>query len=241
MPSGFYSALSGGIAKMQAMETISHNLSNVNTSGFKRGRTLFEALMSSATQTQEAKGINLTKIRGNHVDFAQGYLQTTGGELDFAIEGEGFFKVQGDDGIFYTRSGQFQRGNDGTLLTNSNYKVLDSSNQPIILPATSFEVDEGGNIFTEGGEAGRLALFTAENANAFYKQNGTMFALPAGNADREVEKPVVVRGSLESSNINIMQEMALMIDAQRTFEAYQKAMKTYSTIGSKLDELGSVG
>lgn len=241
MPSGFYSALSGGIARMQAMETISSNLSNLNTSGFKRDRTLFEATMRGATQTQEAKGINLTRIRDNFVDLTPSSMEVTGGEFDFAISGEGFFKVQGDDGVFYTRSGQFKRGTDGTLLTKSNYKVLDASNQPITLPAAPFEVDERGNIFSEGGEAGRIAIFKAEDTKDFKKHNGTMVTLPAGAADQEVEKPVIVRGSVEASNVNAMQEMSLMIAAQRTFEAYQKVMKTYGTIGAKLDELGSVG
>lgn len=241
MGSGSYSALSGSIAKMQALDTYANNLSNANTFGFKKDRVNFESVLNGAEQTGSANGINFTRTGISHIDLSQGTNQPTGNTLDFAIDGEGFFKVQGESGSYYTRLGRFSLDSDGTLKTSSGYSVLGSNENPLVLPDRNVEVDEQGRIFSQGSEVGQLGIFAVADPTMLRKEGNGLFSLPMGVSDQPAEESIVQSGYLETSNVNIIQEMALMMNTLRTFEAYQKVLKTYSTIGSKLNDLGSLG
>jgi len=109
MVSGKYSALSGAISREQSMANIAANLANVNTVGYKKTSVSFE----------EAKGINYSRIKGNFSDFTPGPITETGNPLDIAIHGDGFFKVQGPDGMLYTRRGDFVLDQTGNLQTSN--------------------------------------------------------------------------------------------------------------------------
>ncbi len=242
MSSGMYSALSGNLAKMKTLDIITNNLTNATTFGFKKERLIFESVLNDAKQNTSAKGINFTRARNNYVDFSQGASQPTGRNLDFSINGEGFFKVQDDDGnIFYTRSGNFVLDGDSTLKTTTDLTVLNSGNSPITLPNADVDVDEEGRIFDGDSQVDQLAIYTVEDTSLLKKKEHGMFSLPDDINDQEVDQPRVQQGHLEASNVNMMQEMALMMDSLRTFESYQKIIKSYGAIGSKLDELGSLG
>ena len=241
MSSGFYSALSGNLAKMQALETITNNLSNAATYGYKKDRIGFESHLSAARQIYEGKGLNFTRIRQSFIDYTPGPNQKTDGAFDFAIDGEGFFKVRGDEGgIFYTRAGQFKVDADGNLITDSNLQVLGEKDKPIILPGPEVDVDEQGRISDGGGEIGRIMLYTFDDPDLLQKRGSGLFVSPPGLENQVAERPRILRGYLETSNVNMMQEMTLMMEALRTFETYQKLIKTYGTIGSKADEIGSL-
>ena len=235
-----YSALSGNLARMQGMEIISNNLANSNTSGYKRDRLAFESFLSSAGQTTTGKGLNFTRLQRSFTDFTPGNNQHTGNSLDLAIDGEGFFKVKRGDEFLYTRNGVFHLSADGTLLTNADMEVLGESGQPLTIPAEEFSFDEEGRILTAGGEVGRIGVFTVDDPNTLTKQGGGLFKLPADRQDQVAENSKVLQGYLESSNVNMMEEMVLMMEALRAFEAHQKMIKTYGTIGSKAAELGSL-
>ncbi len=241
MTKGIYSALSGAMAKMTAVENLSNNLTNAHTFGFKKSRCSFEALLNSASQNRQSQGVNFTRIRKNFIDFSQGTNQPTGGALDFAIEGEGFFKVKEGENIYYTRLGKFSLGADGTLMTPSGLTVVGEKDQPIILPGPDVEVDEKGAIFSKGSNVGRILVYKVNDTGLLQKRGGGLFVPAAGVEDKVVEEPLLLRGSLETSNVNLMEEMAMMVDNLRVFEAYQKILKTYNTMSSKWDELGSVG
>lgn len=240
MSSGMYSALSGNVAKMEALETFTNNMTNINTFGFKKDRMVFTSYLDSFKQNTYNKGINLVRLQQNFIDFSPGSHQPTGGLFDFAIEGEGFFKVQGEDGEFYTRMGQFQRTDDGELLYAGKYKVLGPEGKPILIPNPDVEIDPEGIISDENGQVGRLPIFEVEDLKLLRKRGGGMFMMPDGYRDKVMERPQITRGSLETSNVNLMQEMALMMDSLRAFEAYQKVMKSYSKIGDKGNEIGSL-
>ena len=120
MVSGKYSALTGAIAREQAIANISNNLANINTSGYKKSRLSFEALLAGKKQTEVANGINYTRTRVNFTDFSGGALRQTDNPLDMAIHGDGFFKVLGSDGVRYTRRGDFVVNSQGILSTSNN-------------------------------------------------------------------------------------------------------------------------
>lgn len=245
MVSGKYSALSGALGREQAMGNIANNLANVNTTGFKKDRISFESLLRGAHQAADAKGINYSRIRSIGTDFTQGGMQETGRPLDVAIVDEGFFKVRQGGEIFYTRAGNFQLDEDGMLKTNEGLNVLGADNQPIQLTEIQGKVlgiDDSGNISSEGLPLGvKLQVFNITDVDKLRKVGTTLFTLGEGGADLPKEDFRIVQGSLETSNVNMMEEMVTMINTQRKFEAHQKVIESYSKLGEQQSDLGTVG
>ncbi|MDR3630072.1 MAG: flagellar basal-body rod protein FlgF [Desulfocapsaceae bacterium] len=248
MVSGKYSALSGAVAFEQNLDNISANLANVSTVGYKKSNVSFESLLRGAQQIKQATGINYTRIRANYTDFANGPINKTDSPLDVAINGEGFFKVQGQNGVLYTRDGSFTLDAAGTLLSSSGKPVLDDSNSPITIPSTDGNrititgdgtisvIDDSGNL----AQIGRLGIVKVDDPLKLQKESDTTFSLVAGGQEVPIERPSVVQGGLEISNVNMVKEMADMINTQRTFETYNKVLKTYATIGDTQDDLGTL-
>jgi len=240
MSSGIYSTLSGNLARMQALDSIANNLANANTVGFKRDRLAFESFLSGTIQTNTSKGLNFTRLQKSFTDFAPGNTQVTGNSLDLAIEGDGFFKIRRGDDFLYTRAGNFHLDPDGTLMTESGLAVVGANGQPVTIPNHEFSIDEEGRIVVEEGEVGRINIFAIDDPDEMTKEGSCLFKLPSGQLDRVAENARVRQGYLENSNVNMLEEMALMMEGLRAFEAHQKMMKTYGTIGSKVDDLGSL-
>jgi len=127
--------------------------------------------------------------------------------------------------------------------------VLDEGNAPIIIPNTDtskISVNSLGEVSilsTEGGRefVGRIAVYTFNDTLSLKRETDTLFSLKEGGQENLAEEPRLAVGKLETSNVNMTAEMALMIDCSRTFESCQKVLKTYAQIGQKQDELGSIG
>ena len=249
MVSGKYSALAGAISREQAIANISNNLANISSSGYKKSRVSFESILKGQQQITDAKGINFNRVKTNYSDFAPGAMRQTENPLDVAIQGEGFFKVQGPDGVLYTRRGDFSVNNEGLLITSNGLPVLDDGNSPINIPdldTSKFAVGDDGTIFLLGpqglrSEVAKLAIVDIENKAKLKREPDTTFSLPAGEQDIESENSRVIQGNLELSNVNMAEEMALMINNQRIFETYHKVLKSYSTITEQQQELGTLG
>lgn len=242
MSSGVYAAVSASIARMQSLEVTTNNLANANTHGFKRDRHEFEALFQGATQDLAGKGINFVRIQKNVTDFTQADSVVTENPLDLAIEGEGFFKLQGNGRSYFSRRGSFERTAEGHLVNALGWKVVDEKNRPITVPdPKTLTIDERGNMSGADGEAGAIPLFTVADLNELRKEGDGSFTLAPGVQERRVEQPRILQKRLESSNVQPLQEMARLIESLRTYEAYQKVIKTYGSLNSKADELGSVG
>jgi len=244
MVSGKYSALSGAISREQAMANISNNLANVNSTGFKKNRISFESLLRGNKQISEAKGINHNRIREIGIDFSQGPLQETGRWLDVAISGKGFFKVQRGSEILYTRNGNFFADNNGMLKTAQGFNVVNRTNQPIQIfdiEGKDLNIDQFGNISLNNIPTGeQLQVFSVADPKKLTKAGDSLFKLEQGVASGPTDDSVIIQKNLEGSNINMVEEMVMMIDTQRKFEANLKVQKSYSTLGEKQSELGSV-
>jgi flagellar basal body rod protein FlgG len=237
-----YAALSASIARMQSLEVTTNNLANTSTHGFKRDRQEFESLFRDATQNLAGNGINFVRIQKNVTDFTQSELVATDNPLDLAIEGEGFFKLQGDGRTYFSRRGSFARNAEGQLVNAAGWKVVDEKNQPIAVPdPKTLTIDERGNMSGAEGEAGTIPLFTVDDRSRLRKEGSGSFSPAPGQEERLVETPRILQKRLESSNVQPLQEMARMIEGLRAFEACQKVLKTYGSLASKADELGSVG
>lgn len=249
MVSGKYSALAGAIAREQSIANIAANLANVNTSGYRRTSVSFESLLRGARQANEAKGINYSRVKQNITNFEQGALRQTGNPYHLALQGDGFFKLEGPNGPLYTRRGDFVVDQEGVLRTSSGRAVLDDANSLITIPDT----DSGKLVVTEDGtilnispdgvsaEAGRLAVVDINDTSLLKREDDTAFSLEPEGVETPLDTPRVTQGFLELSNVNMTEEMTKMINIMRTFETYHKVLESYSTLGEQQDELGTVG
>lgn len=241
MSSGQYSALSGARAKMQMLEVIGNNLANAKTAGYKKDRLSFESLIDGLRQGSVAKGRNFTRIENTFTDYRQGGFEQSGNNLDLAINGPGFFKIAGEGGNFYSRQGNFRLDPDGLLINGSGFPVLGTSGQQIRLRNDQVTIDSAGRIFDGENQVGEIGVFEVDDLAQIAKRGNGFFAPGPETIERRVDAPQLLQGQIESSNVNPLEEMTLLMDTMRSFEAYQKVLKTYNTIGGKLDELGSVG
>jgi len=248
MVSGKYSALSGAVAREQTMANIAANLANVNTTGYKKAKISFESLLQGANQIKEAKGINYSRVRDNFTEFSPGPVIETGNPLDVAIHGDGFFKVQGPDGVRYTRRGDFVLDQTGNLKTSTGQPVLDDGNGQITIPdatTNQISISSLGEISVLGRDGSRsvvgtLGVVTVDDTSKLKREADTTFSLEGGGLATALAEPTLAVGNLETSNVNMPEEMTMMIDSLRTFETYHKVLKSYSDLSQKQDELGSL-
>lgn len=221
-------AATGMEAQQLNIDTIANNLANANTTAFKRSRANFQDLIyqtlrapgqSSTTGTVVPSGIQIgagTKLSSVDKMFTEGSVQVTGNELDFMIEGDGFFRVQHDDGeIVYTRDGHFQKDNAGRLVTNDGYPLVPE----IIIPqgAQNFHVGYDGavtvKIAGQTQEIGQITLADFINPSGLVSRGGNYYSPSRSTGDPVVGAPnqngmgKIGQSQLESSNVNIVEEM----------------------------------
>jgi len=209
----------------------------------------FESILNGEQQNRESKGINYNRIRQSFTDFSPGSIQPTQNPFDLAINGNGFFKLQGPEGTLYTRRGDFAMNDNGVLTTGNGLPVLDESGAEITIPTTDggkIAVGEDGTIYLVGPrdareEVAKIAIVDVADKLQLKHEGDTTFSLENGGTEVESEIYRIIQGSLELSNVNMTTEMAKMIDSHRIFETYHKVLKNYGTISEKQDELGTVG
>jgi flagellar basal-body rod protein FlgG len=254
MMRALWTAASGMEAQQFNVDVISNNLSNVNTTGYKKERAefkdlLYETMSRAYNMEEEGKPVNLqvghgTRAAATVKDFETGNLDETGGDLDFAVEGEGFFMVQGPDGnVMYTKDGSFKASitEDGWQLTTADgYPVLDEAGEPLTfsnMGVSDLIISERGELAykdEEGvtqslGQTIGLARFTNVQAleskgRNLYASNG---ATGEATLDSESTSPSLIRqGYLESSNVKTVEEMVKLIVAQRAYELNSKAIQS---------------
>ncbi len=152
MDSGYYAAMTGLVARTQALDTAASNLANAQTPGYRAEREYFRSALlgTDAADSQLGKTVNnYGLLGGDRLSTAQGALQSTGNPLDLAIEGEGFFQIQAANGLRYTRDGSFHRAQSGQLVTSAGEPVLSSAGKTIPVPPG--EVTVGANGVLVGG------------------------------------------------------------------------------------------
>jgi len=241
MGSGKYGALSGVISRMQMLDNINSNLANVNTTGYKKGVAVFETQLNEAAATRGGQATNFTRINREAIDFSQGQLNKSGNPLHLAISGEGFFRVQTEEGdMVYARRGNFQLNQDGEMITSSGAKLLDDGDSPIIIPPGDVSITPTGGIRVENQLVGTVPLYDFEDTNLLTRGNDGVFIAPEDAVVTKSPKPEMLQGYLEGSNVNIMQETARMVYNTRVFEAGQKVLTSYGNMDSKLAELGGL-
>lgn len=220
MENGILVGLSAQTALRRHLDVVANNLANMNTTGFKREKMLFTPFLSPQPAQLATKGGRAVFVqdKATAFDFSPGRLEMTGGTLDLALRSDGFFAVETPEGIRYTRDGQFNLNDQGQLVTPAGHPVLGNGDAPIVLDptSTSITVAADGTISAESGDIGRLRVVRfAEPAGLRAAGNGLW---STEDAPEEVERPGVVQGMLERSNVEPILELEQMMQVQRAYE-----------------------
>ena len=247
-------------AQQTQLDTISNNLANVSTNGYKRSHAVFEDLMyqnlrqagaATSDQTQLPTGLQMglgTRAVATSRNFSQGSLQQSSNTFDLAIQGNGFFQIQLPDGTTgYTRDGSLQVSATGQLVTNDGYTV-----QPgITIPATAQSVTIGkdGSVSvvlpgaTAPTVAGQIQLANFVNPAGLEPKGRNLYGETAASGTPNAGVPglnglgTVQQGFVETSNVNVVEELVQMIQTQRAYELNSKAIQTSDQMLQKLASL----
>jgi flagellar basal-body rod protein FlgG len=252
-------AKTGMEAQQTQMDTVSNNLANVSTTGFKKSRAIFEDLLyqnvrqpgaQSSQQTKLPSGMQVgTGVRAVAIEriHTQGNPQKTGNDKDMMINGNGFFNVLLPDGTTaYTRDGSFQRDENGQMVTSSGFVLQPAITIPI--NADNITVGKDGTVSIKVGnqppqQIGSLQLSTFINPTGLeskgenlYVETGSSGA-PQSNTPGTNGSGDILQGFVESSNVNVVEEMVNMIQTQRAYEINSKAITTSDQMLQKLSQM----
>lgn len=257
MVRGLYTAYTGMVNQQKRLDTITNNLANASTTGYKKegmtSRAFDEVLtyrVKDLTTPIFANNIGSmslgVKIGETYTDFSQGSYQETGNTYDIAVEGNGFFSIlftdkNGNESVKYTRDGSFTTDADGYLRTKDGDYVLGEGGV-IQIPANSAKVaiNELGEIYADGEYIDTLAVTDFEDYNYLSKYGENMYDLVEGGTETETDC-IIRQGYLEASNINVVTEMVEMINLSRAYESNQKLIQTMDDMLNKsVNQVGRV-
>ena len=249
MMRSLWTAASGMNAQTQNIDVIANNLANVNTTGFKKSRPDFQDLIYQTVQNPGAPSTNATQVPNGiqfglgvrlaavSKQFTPGDFQNTGGQLDVAIEGEGFYQIQMPDGSTgYTRAGAFKMDSNGRIVTPEGYPMLPE----IVIPNNSTKITIGTDGTVSAVQAAQTAPTTVGNIQLANFTNPAGLSSMGRNFYQETDASgnattgtpgqnglgTMVQGFLEMSNVDVATEMVNMIIGQRAYEANSKAITT---------------
>jgi flagellar basal-body rod protein FlgG len=250
-----WTAASGMNGQQFNIDTIANNLSNVNTTGFKKNRADFESLLyqtvrnagtPATEQTLKPVGVEVghgVKVAGTQKIHTQGSLQHTGNPGDIAIEGEGFFRVRMYDGSYaYTRDGSFKIDANGQFVTNNGYRLMPEVTLPDNYIQNSLNISKDGRITVKVPgqdlpvEVGQLELYRFTNPAGMKAIGENLLKETAASGEALGGQPgfdgmgTTMHKYLETSNVEVVNEMVNMITAQRAYEMNSKAIQTTDTM-----------
>jgi len=254
---GWYTGASGMNAQQNRLDAVSNNLANVDTAGYKRDVTVSKSFPELLLRRMNADGVYETpfgsadaapvigklglgvETNENYTDFEQGSFRSTQTNTDMALSGKGFFAVMTPDGERYTRNGNFLIGKEGILETKDGYPVLGEHGQ-IIVPDDRFKVNEDGMIYSADTNSpiDRFRIVRFDNERYLKKMGNSLYAANdiTGNANiaEGAERPSFLQGYIETSNVNVVNEMVRMIEVNRAYEANQKTIQSEDSMMNTL-------
>ncbi len=244
-----YIAGTGMLVQRYRMDTITNNIANADTVGYKSDHLLsrsFEDMMlqrlndpSVISRTNTLGGKNT----GIHIDelytrFVQGGMEQTMEPTDLAIQGDGFFVVNTPNGDRYTRAGNFGVDPQGYLVNPDGHYVMGTNNQRIQVNTTDFAVDITGNVWVGGNNIAQLQIVDFENVDGLRKVGDNLYTHYNNEQPIPAQNITVMQGYIESSNVEIATEMADMIVTNRAYEASQRMVKMVDeSLGKTVNEI----
>lgn len=220
MDGSIYTSLARQSGLMREMQVVANNIANISTTGFRREGVVFSEYIKRG---EGVPSLSMGYANARVVDLEQAGVSQTGGSFDFAIQGEGFFLIEGPDGQQLTRAGSFTPNADGELVNPDGRRLLDQGGAPVFVPpdAGPVAMSSDGTLSANGEPLARVGLWQPSDPLTLSHQGGTVFT---ADAVEPVEGGVVLQGFLEDSNVNPISEIARMIAVQRAYELGQSFM-----------------
>lgn len=257
MVRGLYTAYTGMIHQQKRLDTVTNNLANASTNGYKReGVTsiAFREMLGIKIKDLSVPLINEgigyhslgVKIGEGYTDYSQGSFKETGNTYDLALEGNGFFAIsftdkRGNESIKYSRDGQFTTDVDGALRTlEGDYVMGESGNIMIPTDASQILVNTLGEVYADGEYVDTLQIVDFEDYNYLKKYGENLYDIVDGAVEKEPDA-LLRQGYLEMSNINVVKEMVEMITITRAYESNQKLIQSADEMLDKsVNQVGKV-
>lgn len=254
---GWYTGASGMVAQQNRLDAISNNLANVDTAAYKRDITVSKSFSELLIRRMDADGVYKTpfgstdaapivgklglgvETNENFTDFEQGSFRSTASNTDLALGGEGFFAVMTPAGERYTRNGNFLVGKEGILETKEGYPVL-GENGVIHVADDQFKVNEDGMIYnlSDNSVVDRFRVVRFDNERYLEKMGSSLYSANNITGDASIaegdKRPKFLQGYMETSNVNVVNEMVQMIEVNRAYEANQKTIQSEDSMMSTL-------
>lgn len=237
-----YIALSRQAALWRQLESVANNMANANTPAFKGEHMMFREFLVDTRSSDKALGTKLAFVQdmGHLRDVREGPLSKTDNPLDVAIHGSGYFQVETEAGMRYTRNGHFRLDDGGMLVNSAGNAVMDTADAPIIFAPneTRIEIAPDGTVSTENGQVAKLKVVTFDNEQDMRKAGDGLYESSAD--PQTVERPWVVQGMMEDSNVQPVLEITRMMQILREYQGAQKMidaeherqMKAMQTLGT---------
>ncbi len=230
MSNGIWSAVSGAVGQLQAIDVTANNVANASVPGFQGDKVVFEQTLrrvtSRGTASQSMRSSNIQTIV---TDFSQGPPIRTGRELDAAILGDGFFAVRTESGERYMRIGQLHVSADGELATRDGDPILDADREPIPIGIehTSVGITADGSVMSGGKRLGQVMIVKFAKVNGMEREGTILFRAGPSAGEPQAVKPRLEPASLEGSNYSPVKGMIDLINITRTFDACQRAIEVF--------------
>ena len=223
MDNAGYTALTRLSGLMREMEVVANNIANISTTGYRAEGIIFAEHVASTGPRDPS--LSMGTAAGRSISAQQGALQQTGGEFDFAIEGEGFFLIDTPQGEALTRAGAFIRNETGELVTPEGHRLLDAGGAPVFVPpdARSVALAPDGTISADGQPLTSVGLYLPNDPLELSRRSGTAFTVASGYAPAEDAR--VMQGFVERSNVDAVTQIARMIEVQRAYEMGQSFLE----------------
>jgi len=249
MTRGLYIAGTGMLLQRRRMETITNNITNAETTGYKKefnvSHSFDEVLTRRINDTRPRVALNHhvgplnlgTQVDELYIDYTMGSMEGTERTTDLTLIGDAFFVVQTDAGERYTKNGAFYLNNEGYLIDGDGNFLL-GTNGPIYVGGLDFSVDSNGNVFTEEGYADTIRVVSFEDNHTLRRQGNNLYY--ATEPPMDVANPYqIAQGFLEMSNVDIGREMVDMLAMYRTYETNQRMITMIDEItGKAVNEIG---
>jgi flagellar basal-body rod protein FlgF len=219
-----YVALTRQAGLNKEMQTLANNIANISTTGYQREGVVFAEMVQALPV--EGGSVAMTDARGRFTDLVQGALAPTGGALDFAIEGEGYFTVMTPAGERLTRAGAFTRDADGQIVNMDGHQLLDEGGGPVLIPfeVSTISLSTDGTLSGDGLPIAQLGLKMPTDPTTVFREGGTLFRADGETVPVEPGRSNIVQGFVEQSNVNAVSEMTHLIEVQRAYERGQKLL-----------------
>ena len=237
MDSGYYAAMTGLVARTQALDIAATNLANAQTPGYRAEQEYFRSVLMGPDAQDSQLGHTVNNyglIGGDRLNMSQGALEQTGNPLDLAIEGEGFFQMQTANGLRYTRDGSFHRTPQGQLVTAAGDAVLSPTGLPIPVPPGQVSVGADGVLSVDGGVVATVGVFTFPAGTRLSPEGANRYLAPVEVKPLPSTNGAIHQGAVENANQGVIPGTMNLILMQREAEMMQRALTVFHTEFNKI-------